>query len=199
MRSAIGRRFALRDAARAFAVVTAVLLISLPQQAGSTTVRALDEDGLIKRAACVFWGDCLEARPEWSADHRRIYTRVKFAPREVLKGDAAPLVELLIPGGELDGKAYVIHGMPRIRAGSEVVLFASEPHPKSKVCVPVGLGQGVYFVNRKGAVAKAQRDTRDLGLLKPGEVQTRPGRLEVVELDALLGRLREKARSVEPR
>ena len=192
-------RGALRCAARAVAVASAVLLISLPQRAGSTTVRALDEDGLIKRAACVFWGDCLEARPEWSADRRRIYTRVKFAPREVLKGDRAPLVELLIPGGELDGKAYVIHGMPRIRAGSVVVLFASDPHPKSKVCVPVGLGQGVYFVNRKGAVPKALRDTRDLGLLKPGERETGPGTLEVVELDALLGRLREKTRSLEPR
>lgn len=199
MRSATWRGFALRRVARGVAVFAAVLLTSLPHPAGSTTVQALDEDGLIKRAACVFWGDCLDARPEWSADHRRIYTRVKFAPREVLKGDPAPLVELLIPGGELDGKAYVIHGMPRIRAGSEVVLFASEPHPKSKVCVPVGLGQGVYFVNRKGAVPKAQRDMRDLGLLKPGEVQTHPGRLEVVELDALLGRLREKTRSLEPR
>ncbi|MCA8921706.1 MAG: hypothetical protein KDD82_07830 [Planctomycetes bacterium] len=192
-------RPALQRLTRLLLVVSAVVLTSLPGAARSTTVEALDEDALLERSACVFWGDCLEARPEWSADRQRIYTRVRFAPREVLKGDPAPLVELLIPGGELEGKAYVIHGMPTIRAGSEVVLFASHPHPKSKVCVPVGLGQGVYFVNRRADVAQARRDTRDLRVLAQGEARSRPGKLEVVELDALLGRLRSKVRGGRPR
>ncbi|MEZ6183950.1 MAG: hypothetical protein R3F62_02950 [Planctomycetota bacterium] len=197
MRSATRR--GLRVAARACAIVGAALLTSLPLTAGSTTVESLSEEQMLSRSACVFWGDCLDSRPEWSADHQRIYTRVRFAPREMLKGKAMPLVELLVPGGELDGKAYVIHGMPRIRAGAEVVLFASEPHPKSQVCVPVGLGQGVYFVQRDASVPQAKRDLRDLRVLKPGETQSRPGRLEVVELDALLNRLRVKARGVQPR
>jgi len=182
--------------------LTAVALVLLvPRPGVATSVEALDEAELVDRAACIFWGDCVSTRAEWNAARTQIFTTVTFAPREVLKGEATALVELKVPGGELDGKAYVVHGMPRFRPGEEVVLYASARHQRSGVAVPVGLGQGYYVVDRSGdGLPRARRDTSDLRLLERGDATGRTGRVEEVGLHPLLERIRtEVTRQGAPR
>jgi hypothetical protein len=182
--------------ARLLALACALLALLWPVAARSTSVEALDEAAVVRRSATVLWGDCTSVQAEWDAGRTRIFTRARFVPREVLKGDPQlSAVELLLPGGELDGKAYVVHGMPRFRPGEELLLCASARHEVSGVTVPVGLSQGVWRVQRAaGAPGLARRDTRELQLQEPGVRGGRPGAVEEGPLDALLERLRAEVR-----
>lgn len=172
------------------------LVVLWPVPARSTSVEALDEAAIVERSAAILWGDCRSVETEWDEGHTRIYTRVRFVPREVLKGDKQlSELELKLPGGERDGMAYVVHGMPRFEPGQEVVLCASQRHAASGVAVPVGLSQGVWRVRRQaGADGTARRDTRELQLVEPGVRGGRNGVVEEVPLSSLLERLREQVR-----
>ena len=171
-----------------------LLSVLLATPAWSTSVERLDHAQLVEHASTIFWGRCLEVRCEWNAERTQIFTVARFAPSAVLKGERQAVVELKVPGGRLDGKAYVIHGMPTFTAGEEAVVYVTRPHSKSGVCVPVGLGQGYYKVDRTGRdgrPAVARRDTRDLNLVDPDDPQgAGPGRVEHLPLDRLLERVR---------
>jgi hypothetical protein len=171
--------------------LAAALLLSLWPlvEARSTTVEAISEEELVTRAEAIVWGDVVQVRAAWEG--RRIYTQVEVAPRETLKGQPAATVTLKLPGGEVDGVASVIHGMPRFRMGEEVVVHATAAHARSGVRVPVGLGQGVHHVLRPAhGQPTATRDTRDLHLVMPGVAGAQAGAREEVALDDLLGRIR---------
>lgn len=171
-------------------LLSLALLLLAPRLGETTTVKRLTHSQLVGAAAEIVHGDCLEAAPEWDASHRRIFTRVRFAVREHLKGEGESTMELLVPGGEIGGVSYVIHGMPTFAAGEEVVVFATAAHPKSKVKIPVGLDQGCYRVQRSQRVAPAaRRDMRQLILAEPGKRPAR-GHAETVPLDQLLERTR---------
>lgn len=182
------------------AATVAALVILWTSPARSTSVEQLDRAQVVERAAAILWGDCTSVEAEWDESRTRIFTRVRIVPREVLKGDRQlAALELKLPGGERDGKVYVVHGMPRFQPGQELVLCASAPHPKSGVRVPIGLGQGVWQVERRaGAAGLARRDTRELMLMTPGARGGRSGALEELPLSELLERLRgEVARQAE--
>lgn len=171
--------------------LVAALAISLwpAIEARPTTVEALDPEELVARAEAIVWGDVVRVQVE--REGRRIFTHVEVAPRETLKGQAAPTVSLKLPGGVLDGVAMVFHGMPRFEAGEEVVLHATPAHPRSGVRVPVGLGQGVHRVLRPAhGRALATRDTRELHMVMPGGAGARAGAREEVPLDDLLATIR---------
>ncbi len=181
-----------------------VVLFLLLGPARSTTVERLPLEALVERSETVAHGDCVAVRTEWDAGRTRIYTRVSIAPREVLKGGAGAdraLLELVLPGGELDGMAYVVHGMPRARVGEELVVFATAAHPRSGVRLPCGLGQGLWTVERAGRAAPAAvRDTRELRLVERGVAGGEAGGVERAPLDDLLARVRaEAARQRGPR
>ena len=190
-------RWPLRWPLRWALALIAVFLLASPGE--STSVKALSEEDLVQDARTIFWGECVEVRSEWTADRRRIVTRVTFDLRETLKSDATqpmqpggPTIDLVIPGGALDGVTYVVHGMPRFAPGEEVLVYASASHPSSGVRVPVGLAQGIYRVKRKDGVATARRDTREAHLVGPEGVV--PGHLQELPLEALLARIRAQVR-----
>jgi len=178
---------------RACLAILAVLLFAQPGE--PTAVKKLDDSGLVSNATTIFHGDCLKVEPEWDRSGKRIYTRVTFAPREVLKGTNQATVELLLPGGRMDGKAYVLHGIPTFTRGEEAVVYASARHKRSGICVPVGLGQGVFRVKRsaKGRVApRATRDTRDLLVVDMKKRSAKKGKRETRDLGTLLRDVRSE-------
>lgn len=172
-------------------LAAAALVVALPARpAFSTSVEALSPEELVERAQTIVWGDCISVRPEWNRARTKILTRVQLASREVLKGDRAPTVELLLPGGELDGMAYVIHGMPRFREGQEAVVHVTAAHATSGVRLPVGLGQGVHTVERAGARPIVRRDLRDLNFVIRGQPGGLQGGIDEEPLDDMLVRVR---------
>ena len=122
-------------------VVLAVAGFVLPARASS--VEALDDQELVKRAERIVHADVLRITVEWDDAHTRLFTIVELSPRETLKGDAG-VVTLKFPGGSRDGITTIVHGMPTFKVGEEVVVFVSSRHPKSGVCLPIGLGQGKW-------------------------------------------------------
>lgn len=172
-------------------LAAAALVVALPARpAFSTSVEALSPEELVERAQTIVWGDCISVRPEWNRNRTKILTRVQLASREVLKGERAPTVEVLLPGGELDGMAYVIHGMPRFRQGQEAIVHLTAPHAATGIRVPVGLGQGVHTVVRVGARPLVRRDMRDLNLVLRGQPGGLQGGLDEEPLDDMLIRVR---------
>jgi len=180
----------MQDRAGLTTLALAALLI-LASPARSTTVEQLSFERLVERAAVVFHGACTDVRAEWDGTGRRIQTRVTFAPAAVLKGQAGERLELVLPGGQRDGLTQVVHGMPRFAVGEEVVVLATAPHRRSGVAIPVGLGQGVYRVDRPaGGAPVARRDTRGLHLVDLEAGQAVPGAREALPLGDLLERVR---------
>lgn len=184
-----------------FSALLATLLLALPAHA--TAVKKLSDADLVRDAKLIARAECLSVTTEWCRARRRILTRVRFSISETLKGSEQTAVEVLLPGGERDGMSYVVHGMPEFRAGEEVVLFLTGTHRKSGICLPVGLGQGLYRIKREeGKKAAALRDTRSLLLVESGQ-SPRKGRLERVDLDELLSTVkaevaRQKAEKEQP-
>jgi hypothetical protein len=169
------------------------------REARSTTVERLTPEELVARAEAIVWGDVVSSRAARDPDGR-IFTHVEVAPRETLKGRAAPIVQLKLPGGVVDGVVAVFHGMPRLEQGEEVVLHVSGSNARSGVRVPVGLGQGLHRVLRPAhGPAIATRDTRDLNLVRAGGGPGQPGGRDEVALDDLLASVRAEVARQEAR
>lgn len=183
----------LRPSPRALAWLLALVACCLvASPASATAVKELSDAELVANAKLIGRVECVATSTEWCAAGKRILTRVRFVVREVYKGDAQLRdLEILLPGGERDGLSYAVHGIPQFREGEEAVIFLTGQHPKSKICLPVGLGQGLYRVHRRaGKPAEAVRDTRGLLLVGEGKQKPRPGKLERVDLDELLAEVR---------
>lgn len=171
-----------------FPVLLATLLFASPVEA--TAVKKLSEADLVRDAKLIARAECLSISTEWGPEQKRIFTRVRFAVTATLKGGERTSLEVLLPGGKRDGLTYVVHGMPEFRPGEEVVLFLTGAHKKSGICLPVGLGQGLYRVKREtGKKPSAVRDTRSLLLVESGKSPSK-GRLERLDLDDLLTSVR---------
>jgi hypothetical protein len=177
------------------AVLGAVVLAAV---ASASSVEALSDQELVSRARVVVHATVTRVTAEWDDKHTRVFTVVELTPLETLKGDAAPVVSLRLPGGTKDGIVTLVHGMPKFDEGEEVVLFVSEVHPATGVCVPVGLGQGKWKVDRDEAGRRIAR--RSLGgakvIAKEGEAA--PEVATERELEDLLRTIRtEVARQKE--
>jgi hypothetical protein len=152
--------------------------------APASTVEPLTLDGLVRNAERVVHGDVASVRVELGRD-RRPLTIVEIAPRETLKGAQGMLV-LRLPGGEVNGVAMIVHGMPAFRRGEEVVVAATAPHERSGVRVPVGLALGKWSVGRDG-IAR-----REVGAIDVARERGRAGPQPRAQepLDELLRELR---------
>jgi len=173
-----------------FPVLLATLLLATPAQA--TAVKKLSDAELVRDAKLIARAECLSVSTEWCRQRKRILTRIRFTVTATLKGSERTSLEVLLPGGQRDGLSYVVHGMPEFRPGEEVILFLTGAHKKSGICVPVGLGQGLYRIKREnGKKALAVRDTRSLLLVESGKSPSK-GRLERLDLDDLLATVKSE-------
>jgi hypothetical protein len=76
---------------------------------------------------------------------RMIFTLVTLAPLSVAKGAAGGNIELLVAGGEIDGRGVVVHGMPTFELGGEYVVFLKNAYWDSADPI-VGVNQGFFRV-----------------------------------------------------
>ena len=76
----------------------------------------------------------------------RIETRYLVATVAPLKGAAAGMDEIRMPGGEVAGRGLLLPGLPRLHVGQQVLLFLTAPSAGRGWRVPVGLGAGAYEV-----------------------------------------------------
>lgn len=145
----------------------AFLLILFASISGeATTVKGLSDSQLTRSASRVFRGKVVETRSELAVDGR-IVTRVRFEVNESLKGTAAPVVELLQPGGTFAGRTLVVAGAASFSSGEEVVVFVGKVCPRTGCAFTVGLAQGKYRVVRDSGPARVQRRLGGLTFVGP--------------------------------
>jgi hypothetical protein len=177
-------------------VAFAAACVALSGSVEATTVLRVDVPGMVRlsesvvRARVIATRD-VDLRP---AVRSGLFTDVELEIFETVRGDVLPKrhVVRLQGGTGADGIALTIPGMPRFRAGEEVVLFLER---SAHGHVPCGLEQGVWRVTRgAGGEATATQSTGGLqmmardpaGRLVP--VKGHPG--QSMPLEALLRAIR---------
>jgi hypothetical protein len=128
--------------------LVAALLSGLPAErlgAASTATEPADLPGLVAAAERICEIQVLEARCARLPDGliESVYTVSTLSP---LKGAAAAIEEIRMPGGEVAGRGLLVPGLPRLRVGQRAILFLSAESPTRGWRLPVGLGAGAYEV-----------------------------------------------------
>lgn len=128
--------------------LVAALLSPLPASrlgAASTATEPADLAALVAAADRICEVQVLEVGAARLAGGA-IETRYLVSTLSPLKGAAAAIEELRMPGGEVAGRGLLIPGLPRLRAGQRSILFLSQASPAHGWRLPVGLGAGAYEV-----------------------------------------------------
>ena len=99
---------------------------------------ALELDELMAYSESVVVG---EVRSKHAVDGGPgIETIVEVRVTETFQGTPAPVVEIRIPGGELDGLVLTVSGAPQLEIGESVVVFVDEDNEV------VGFNQGLFHI-----------------------------------------------------
>lgn len=143
-----------------FAVATLALLLPL----GATTLEQLSLDQMIAKSSLIVRGKVSESHAVRRGS--MIYTAYRVDVAEQLKGDRASSIEVLIPGGTLQGTRQSFAGTPRLESGGNYAVFVWTS--KSGVNYIIGLSQGLFDVKTAAS----------------GELQLRRGAIESRVVDS---------------
>jgi len=118
----------------------------------------------------------------------RITTVVELVRLDTWAGPDAETLRMLVPGGVVDGLGQHVEGAPHFAPGEEVVLFLAAHGPAFQ---PVGLGQGVWRVDRSSPGAPLVRPEPLEGVLLLTPSGTRAAALRTpMALEALRAQVR---------
>jgi hypothetical protein len=109
-------------------------------------------DDVVARADCIVHGTVAEVAPGRDADGIPA-TWITLDVAESLKGGVGSRLvfkQVGVPAPLADGTLLRVPGLPRYHTGDEVVLFLHRPSGRGFTS-PVGLGQGIFRVERRGA------------------------------------------------
>jgi hypothetical protein len=98
----------------------AAFFIAVPTFASTFVVP--DDRDLPKRADAIVVGTALSSYAQWSADGS-VETLTVFSVTEIIKGNVSPTINIVEPGGTIDGVSVVMAGVPRFTAGEKALLF----------------------------------------------------------------------------
>ncbi len=146
-------------------------------------------DEMAARSSAVFRGRCVRVYSEWNTEHTDIYTHSVFRVERYYRGFLGTEVEIVEPGGAVDGWQSVYPGIPRFRPGEEVILLVwTGPSGRHQA---IGYGQGVFRLRKDGTVAQSVGDEPVVEPAHHEEHQARPLQFKLADLEVLLLR-REK-------
>jgi len=125
------------------------LLLSSASMYGASFVVPPDRD-LIHRADAVVIGSALSSYAR-ATDEGGIETVTPFSVHEVIKGDVAAMtIDVVEPGGVLNGQASIIAGVPRFREGTRQLLFLTKTGPDRWSVTEIALGKFSFEQGRNG-------------------------------------------------
>ncbi|MFT5993573.1 MAG: hypothetical protein ACI82G_002577, partial [Bradymonadia bacterium] len=168
-------------------VPVAVLLcaaMSLSSAASyATTVEQVSMAELVLRADHVMRVTVLETESRWEGGI--IVTTATLAVDACLTSACPAEGRLVVLGGRIDEIVQTVAGGVELRPGLELLLFARERRGQLS---PVGLGQGVFYIDRARDVAIPA--TEGLRLVDPVLGVARNEIAEPIAIDTLMGRVR---------
>ena len=131
----------MRPSRRLFAMVALLLALAFVKPAAATLVLALDLPTLVARA------DQISVV---------ILTTIDLAVVDCWKGAAAPAshVQVVQPGGSLDGLTMRVEGMPPFSPGERTLLFLRFPPQTPGRAIVVGMAQGKRPLRREEATGR---------------------------------------------
>lgn len=158
----------------------------LTLSAQATTLLHLTHDELARESALVVTGRCAEVETEWRQGE--LFTLVTLEVNEVLKGEPAPSIRVLIPGGvDLDGKlpvAVTWPGAPTFTPNENVLLFLVPNLDTGDEFFVTGFSQGkLSLVTGDDGRVVATRDLSGVRLHTGSDV--RPGTRHAISLNEL--------------
>jgi hypothetical protein len=101
-----------------------VLWLILTIAAGATTIARMDLRDLAHSAQAIVRARCEGSQPLWDAGS--IWSDYEFTVLETLKGAPPKSVMVRLPGGRIGHLETKVDGIPKFRAGEEVVLFIEQ-------------------------------------------------------------------------
>ena len=117
----------LATAFRAVPCTLAVLVLCVVPSLVPAQEKSRTTDELTQQADLVVVGKVAGMESGWNSDRSRIYTTVKLAVDQTLKGDAGSAsVSILVPGGEVDGVGELYSHTPQFKKNEDVVVFAEK-------------------------------------------------------------------------
>jgi hypothetical protein len=105
---------------RQIIIIAVAFFVSVPTFAATFVVP--DDRDLPKRADAIVVGTAIDSYAQWSADGG-VETLTVFSISEVIKGDVSPTINIVEPGGSIDGVTVVIAGVPQFASGEKALLF----------------------------------------------------------------------------
>jgi hypothetical protein len=129
---------------RRIVIGLALLVLAVPLRA--TVLVPTDLGQLSRDAHAIARGYVVAVDGRWTDDRRTIETIVTLSPESYLKGELGEAVQFRVPGGTLGRFRNIVVGAPQFRVGQHVIVFLGANGPA--IPFVIGLGQGVYQVNR---------------------------------------------------
>lgn len=106
----------------------------------------LETKDLTDQAEAVVLGTVTETKAQWNEGKTKIVTLTTVKIAETIKGDLKGEIQVRTLGGEVDGLAQLVPGMPKFKKEQEIVIFLKN---EDKAWHVVGMGQGKYEVVRE--------------------------------------------------
>jgi hypothetical protein len=167
-------------------ILILVSLVAAPATMATTLVR-MDVDELTRSAAVVARARCLGSSSRWEDGH--LWTLTTFAVAEVWKSTAPRTIVVRLVGGADGQRTVLVDGVPRFRAGEEVVLFL-EPTAKGEMTV-TSWGQGTFRIRRDPGTREESvtQDTSGMSMFDPATRQLRAGGVRRMEMGQFRARV----------
>ena len=105
--------------------VLALITVSAPAPSAEASVVPMDLPDLVAGASLCVRGQVVDATSRWSSDGGMIHTTYRIQTIETLFGSERSVVEIRVPGGDLDGIRIRNSEAPTFAVGEEVVVFAN--------------------------------------------------------------------------
>lgn len=134
---------------RRYGIAAGLIFSLFASSSSATTVIAPEFDQLVNRSDYVVRAVVLSSEPELriSGERRRIYTKVEIEVLEVIAGEPPENIVLEFLGGRIGDEELRVGGMPRLRVGSESILFIKD---NGRVLCPLyAMNHGLYPVEEE--------------------------------------------------
>jgi hypothetical protein len=155
----IGTRGALSGSVRDFVLAFVLVFCGFPLQ--SATLERLTFSDMALKSTLVVRGKVLSSYGAFSGG--LIFTHYQVKVSETLKGHAAGVIDVAVPGGVANGIRQPVSGAPEFQPGDDYVFFLWTG--KAGVTQIIGLTQGLFEVTGTGAdPSLARRPSHELML-----------------------------------
>lgn len=103
--------------------LVAIAALALPMSARASSVIQLSPAALGDGADRIVDGTVVARETRWDASHSGLETHATIAVDTSWKGSAVATVEIVVPGGQLEGARHIIVGMPAVSIGDRARWF----------------------------------------------------------------------------